>query len=504
MKLQILFLLATIPSLAMSGKGLGCHSPMEQVQDCLGTTTLVTIKETNAYRILQRSDGTGYAIVQLRQGSPVRMLGWSLEGVWNEADLPPVLAEWLCRIDSVSVLPQGEANSLIIQPTEEKKTLAEEKSDVYPLLTCHWHQSSPYNDLSPVITDGNIKTAAGCVAIAAAQIAYYWRRDNPATTLKDTPTYPYGAAPVTMSIPKGSSNNWELMRDSYISSDSRESKYAAAQLCYVIGTTSYLNYASSTGGQINDAANALYSQYDIISDYAKKTNFTADEWEYTIYSEIAEGRPVMCAGGSDSGAHAFVLDGYNAYTGLYHFNFGWGGNGDGYYPIDDSDISMGGYSKGQSIVYGIHPNKRNIEVSMSTNIAEETDAFDITINIVNNSTLDVNSLLIYPLIPEGGTIGETDIPIWRSNAAISNDGVEKQIVARNISTITNQEYILCLTDEKKYILGTLSSKDVSGIEDIRMDNTSEAKRIYDTCGREVKRPMKGKVYLTRSGKLIIE
>ena len=126
----------------------------------------------------------------------------------------------------------------------QKTRTAQNRPSIKTLLTCHWHQNSPYNDLAPVITDGNVKTVAGCVAIAAAQIAYYWRKDNPEYTLKDTPVYPYGAAPVTMSIPKGSPNNWKLIKDVYDKDDSPESKYAVAQLCYVLGTTSYLNYAT--------------------------------------------------------------------------------------------------------------------------------------------------------------------------------------------------------------------------------------------------------------------
>ena len=64
----------------------------------------------------------------------------------------------------------------------------------------------------------------------------------------------------------------------------------------------------------------------------------------------------MCSGTySDSNGHAFVLDGYDSTLNLYHFNFGWGGDGDGYYTVDDDINAMGGFSMNQAIVYDIHP-----------------------------------------------------------------------------------------------------------------------------------------------------
>lgn len=326
----------------------------------LASKDIVVSKHTEAYCIFSRLDQGGYAIVSTRQVGNPRLLAFSREGSWRESDVPPAVEEWLDRLDTLRLAPVDNSMS---RRAEE----SQERTDIQPLLTCHWHQRSPYNDLAPVITDGQVKTVAGCVAIAAAQVTYYWRQYNPESTMKDTPTYVYGGAPVTEVIPKGSPNNWDLMLDSYDSNSSAESRAAVAQLCYVLGTTSYLNYATSTGGSIRDVSNAMYSQYRILSDYIYRANYDRD-WEALLYYELQNGHPIICSGsGSGPTGHAFVLDGYDSATKFFHFNFGWGGSGDGYYPADESPEAMGGYYQGQAVLVDIHPRMVSINVTSAEN-----------------------------------------------------------------------------------------------------------------------------------------
>lgn len=360
-----LFVLLSVNILAVA-QSVSNREAIDYAREVLGTGSLTPVLTTENYCVVQATDGKGFAIISLSGGSGRRILGFSRTGEWNVEALPPALVEWLKRIDN----KKGTINNY----TSKRNAPRREQRSIAPLLTSHWHQGSPYNDLSPVITDGNVKTAAGCVAIAAAQITYYWRNYNPDSTLRDTPLYPYGAAPVTMSIPRGTPNDWNLMKDDYTGVVDSASRAAVARLCYVIGTTSYLSYASSTGGNINQAANAMYSQYRLLSQYVtKKTVNSQSDWENILLTDLAKGYPVMCSG-TDGDGHAFVMDGYDSTTGLFHFNFGWGGSGDGYYPVDDSDVSMGGYSKDQAIVYDIHPNSTATGISQVTTADNPDDA----------------------------------------------------------------------------------------------------------------------------------
>ena len=484
-RLAILFILI-LPQMVY-----GQQIEKNEIISCAGTimhTNNISIAtQSESYCVVKNDEGKGFVVLSLKKKSRNKVIAYSRDGIWTETQLPPLVMDWIMRLNNTS--------ENVIQKTRT----AQNRPSIKTLLTCHWHQNSPYNDLAPVITDGNVKTVAGCVAIAAAQIAYYWRKDNPESTLKDTPVYPYGAAPVTMSIPKGSPNNWELIKDVYDKDDSPESKYAVAQLCYVLGTTSYLNYASSTGGSINDAANALYGQYNLLSTYTVKKKYTQQEWDSLIYQEIAKGRPVLCAG-SDNGGHAFVLDGYDGENDLYHFNFGWGGSGDGYYPIDDSEISMGGYYKNQAIVYNIHPKDRNINAILTSH-RSSSGLIDITINITNKGTLALPCLKLY-VLSGNETLSDKANLVWQYDEIIECDSIEKKIEVSNISCPEEIEITFYLTDENDYVISELHQQIDSGIHPAQNTDKPLYDMIYDLHGNKVDFPDKGVYIIRKNGKTI--
>lgn len=472
------------------GRVLDKNEIIKIASEHLQTEHCSIVQESNAYCVVQRDDTTGFVIISLCGSHKTQIIGYSDESVWDTTNIPFVLLNWLTQLDRCSDTNQTVSSSKKIYNAD-----LQQKKSVLPLLTCHWHQDSPYNDLSPLIADVNVKTAAGCVAIAAAQIAYYWRKDNPEYTLKDTPVYPYGKAPITMSIPKGAPNNWDLMRDSYTKDDSPESKYAVAQLCYVIGTSSYLNYATSTGGYINDASNAIYGQYNLISDYTKKSKYTQNEWEELIYNELMNARPILCSG-DGNGGHAFVLDGYDHKSGMFHINFGWGGYGDGYYLIDDSEVAMGGYNQNQSIVYNIHPKNRNIDAVLNFQYSGIDDV-DIVIDITNRSTLGIKCLKLY-LVPNGYSLDDIKKPIWELYDTIDSDGQERKIVISDIDISNEENGIFYLVDDNEYVIGRLPMSSLTGIKNPQKSDSVHP-RIFNLNGQEVKSYTNG-MYIIDNGK----
>lgn len=339
----------------------------------LGTEQLMMVVDTDNYCIVQCIEGSGYVIVDKRQSARRKIIGWSPDGVWQENQMPPALTNWLAEIKADTICDAFVKAKTDIHDSGYKK---DDWVDVLPLLTCHWHQASPYNDLCPVIVDGNVKTAAGCVAIAAAQVVYFWRELLPEKTLKDTPTYPYGAAPVTESIAAGTPNKWELLRDDYSDEDDQDACAAVAQLVYVIGTSSYLHYAASTGGQITDAANALYAQFRMTSEIAVKAHYEQAEWERILYEDLSDGYPVIYSGSSKGDGHAVVIDGYDSKLDLFHFNFGWGGSGDGYYTVDDV-TGMNGYNQAQQCVYKVMPKGYETNVNSPFMATDKSDIYDM-------------------------------------------------------------------------------------------------------------------------------
>ena len=479
--LLVLSLMISLPLFSVNRDSVA----YDMARRSVGARKCVVVKKTAAYSIYQNVEGEGFSIVAHDNNGNVRLLGYSTGSSWKEDEMPDALKDWLKGIETFRL------NATV--------SLQSDRIDVAPLLTSHWHQTSPYNDLAPVIEDGNVKTVAGCVAIAAAQVVYYWRKDNPEALLKDTPVYPYGKAPVTYSIPKGTPNNWELIQDSYDNTSTEESRAAVAQLVYAVGTGSYLDYGSSTGGQIAQAKTAVYSQYRLLGTNAVKSEYTQEEWEQLLYSELLAKRPMTYsgnAGGSDG--HAFVIDGYDAVNNLFHINFGWGGSGDGYYTVDDVS-GAGGYCGGQACVYNMRPKNRNIASSFKLASADMLAGnVDIQFTFVNNSTLPIEDLFVYDASQPADVV--TPTPIASLETTIDNDGtVNTRTIKIPVADFEGNMQIK-LTDRYSYTLATFTLDLATDVSPVGVDN--KVNGIYSVNGTRKDRFSKGINILKRDGSAV--
>lgn len=320
----------------------------------------------------------------------------------------------------------------------------QQRKDVAPLLTTHWHQQSPYNDLCPLV-DGGMRAVAGCVSTAASQIVFYWHRDNPTETLFDTPVYPYGIAPVTNSVPAGTPLRWNLIRDTYYGYETEDEREAVAVLVYVVGTSGWLSYGASTGGQINDMISPFDRQFRLAATYTKKSDFTQQQWEQLLYDELVSGRPVLYSGTSpEGGSHAVVVDGYDAQNNLFHFNFGWGGHEDGYYTVNDS-TGMDGYCENQTCVYRIKPQQRNLSVSLESPVNfVQGQITETTLSITNNSTFNLQGLRVY--MSQGFPDINKDNLLFSSDTVVCNDGKTIEIFAEICPPFGGSFCFLTVTD----------------------------------------------------------
>ncbi|MGN0213313.1 MAG: C10 family peptidase [Muribaculaceae bacterium] len=458
-------------------------------------------KQSKGYFIFTNSDNSGFVIVRNRSEVVNKIIGYSTSSGWTDDNMPPYLLKWLNSLDSLETVA---APIQVIDRMPESTSSDNDRQSVPVLLTSRWHQSSPYNDLCPVIEDGNIKTVAGCVAIAAAQVVYYWRKDNPAATSEATPVYPYGSAPVTYSVPAGTEYEWDLMRDYYTLNESDEEKAAVARLAYIIGTSAYLQYGSSTGGQINDIITPFSKQFRLNAEHASKKKFSQSEWEQLLYDNLLNKRPIVYAGNSNGSGHAVVVDGYDADTNLFHFNFGWGGSGDGYYTVDD-ETGMNGYNNSQGCVYNIYPLQRNFSITINANDAlYANDEVSIDISIKNNSTLKIENLYMFV----SSVVGYPTDPskaVWSQNEIIENDGTEYAYSANIIPGVSGDNCFIIITDGN---LNVLTQKIVSinagsGIEEVTMDDSGE-ETYYSIKGEILPyKPITG-VYIKRKNNIIIK
>ena len=196
------------------------------------------------------------------------------------------------------------------------------KRNVPPLVTAQWGQSYPYNSKTPVINGK--PTYTGCVATAAAQFLYFykWPKQRPALYVRkagdgdeaDTsPTY-----------------LWEAMKDTREQMKDFRSVNAVGRLLVDVGKAIRITFGTQASpSNIEYTLDALQNDFGYTTRLLHRDRMQADEFREAIMQELSDGYPVMVCGG----IHAFIYDGYDR-RGFIHANFGWDGQGDGYYDIN--------------------------------------------------------------------------------------------------------------------------------------------------------------------------
>ena len=306
-----------------------------------------------AYYVYNATNG-GYVIVAGDNRAPA-VLGYSDKGAFDLQDIPEAMQELLENYTA-----QIE---ILASQGFKADTHFTSRSPIQPLVKATFSQNSPYNTKLPFV---NGKHAyVGCVATAMAQIMHYWK--HPATTTTVIPAYTTEDLNIYMPALPVTSFNWNVMQDSYLTSDSLSvAGMAAAQLslyCAQSVQMSFKKNSSSASSRDIVAAIINYFGYKPNASYRQRKYYNTQQWEEMIYNELAAKRPVIYRGSKDSGGHAFVCDGYDGY-GLFHINWGWNGSSNGYFLLNllnpDQQGTGGidgtyGYIIDQAIITGIEP-----------------------------------------------------------------------------------------------------------------------------------------------------
>ncbi|MCD4664491.1 MAG: C10 family peptidase, partial [Bacteroidales bacterium] len=193
----------------------------------------------------------------------------------------------------------------------------------------------------------------GCVATAMAQIMYLWRYPEQGSGSNSYYCPPYG----TLSVNFGEATyEWDGMKNTTSSLN-----LPMALLSYHCGVGVNMSFGPDGSGipsnQMNRVTNAFetYFNYSTAANHIYKTGaVTWTTWKTWIRDNLDDGCPVFYAGiesGPNPGGHAFVCDGYHIGDDNFHFNFGWGGYGNGWFPV----TNPGGFPVSQAIVKNIYP-----------------------------------------------------------------------------------------------------------------------------------------------------
>lgn len=318
-----------------------------------------------SYYVFNMDDDKGFVIVS-GDDRTTPILGYSDSGKFDTDNLPEHIKAWMeSYADQLQLIENGKA-----MPRSQKtmKAMSFTKRNIAPLLPCNWNQGTPYNIQCPLYTE---QCVTGCVATAMAQVLYYHRANSINATLKEIPGYTTGTLGLELdAIPANSPIDWDNMVDNYTGNETSVQDNAVASLMKYCGYSVQMDYNISSNGGSGAQSEMLpfalvnYFGYSNNTTNVYRMDYGADEWDDLIYNELANKRPVLYGGQSSGGGHQFVIDGYDI-DGLFHVNWGWGGNNNGYFlisilnPGDNSGIgassSSDGYASRQTATIGAEP-----------------------------------------------------------------------------------------------------------------------------------------------------
>lgn len=229
----------------------------------------------------------------------------------------------------------------------KKQAATSDVEIVEPLIKAKWNQGWPYNLMCPLV-DGQ-GTMTGCVQTAMAMVMHYYKwPKQPAGSL----TYSYEWHDQILSTNLDDHMyDWESMLNEYTGEQTTENNMAVAQLMYDLGVANEADFGCyGTGADINKKRFIENFDYDRDMLEVAMKSCSVPYLEELLKSELREGRPILVGGGSSNGAHQFVCDGFDS-DGFFHYNFGWSGNGNGYFLVTAT-----GYDSYPTYLYNIKPN----------------------------------------------------------------------------------------------------------------------------------------------------
>lgn len=268
--------------------------------------------EAPAYHLFVGKDEQRFVIVS-GESRMNEVVGYGRLTTGNAASLPPQVHALLQQYtETVRQVRAGQAPA-----ATAPKNL---RRYVEPLIDAQWGQSYPYNSKTPRV--GGKPTYTGCVATAAAQFLYFykWPLQRPSLYVRSegdeadtSPTY-----------------LWDLMKGTREQMNSTRAAAAVGRLLLDVGKAIRITFGTQASpSNIEYTLDALQNDFGYTTRLLHRDRMKADEFREAIMQEISDGYPVMVCGG----VHAFVYDGYDR-RGFVHANFGWDGQGDGYYDIN--------------------------------------------------------------------------------------------------------------------------------------------------------------------------
>lgn len=275
------------------------------------------------------------------------VIAYSLHGTLSQGTLPVQLSQRMeayCGLIAEGINNRVTATAADAAQWEQLTNGIEPKDGdnddrVGPLLETHWYQDGGYALLTPQ------HTPTGCAATAQAQVMRYWRYPAFGHGYESYNCPPYGAQSADFSH---ALYDWGNMPEQVSAGSPYEQQLAVSTLMYHVGVSLHMGYApggSAAAGVVgrpgvpsidNSLKDHFYYSRSMRPIF-KTDGYSDQRWADSLVAELRLHHPIVYCGVAPEGGHGFVCDGYEYRGGrvFFHFNFGWSGNGDGYYTVDD-------------------------------------------------------------------------------------------------------------------------------------------------------------------------
>lgn len=302
-----------------------------------------TVPGAADYYVFNSSDGGAFVIVA-GDDRVQEILGYGDHAV-DMNDLPCNLGWLLNQYSEQMEYLYQHPNAQV-----KSKKAASSSMIVEPLLVSNWYQGEPFNDQCPSYKGH--KCPVGCVATAMAQVMYYWKYPADLPELDAYVTNAYG---IYMDALPPVLIDWENLLEDYNSYYTPAQALAASTLLRYCGQACQMDYNPSGSGSTSySQLNAMvYFGFNMSARVYKRQDYDDAEWDEMMREELEAARPILYTGTGDEGGHAFVVDGFIG--SYYHINWGWGGNWDGYFELNDFVVSDMEFTSNQDMLRSIYP-----------------------------------------------------------------------------------------------------------------------------------------------------
>ena len=335
------------------------------------TRSIGELQMVKAYRTTQNdtafyifNTANGFVIVSAdRCATPI--LGYSNEGPFNTNNVPVQMQGYLQGF--VEQIAYGIGHPTMVDATTTQQWQEVRSSGylnhtrsndhVNPLITAMWDQGCYYNAKCPEDPNGYCggHVPTGCVATAMGMIMHYWgypKQGNGSNSYQSVYGYPDQSVNFGETV-----YDWANMPDTLNENSTQSEIDAVSRLLWHCGVSVYMIYepnaASAYDKYVINALTHFFNYSDELTLQDKTYDYI---WTQQIKDNLDLGRPVYYSGNdaNGGGGHAFVCDGYDE-NDLLHFNWGWGGSGNGYFASGSLNVGGYEYNYGNAAIFNIVP-----------------------------------------------------------------------------------------------------------------------------------------------------